>query len=62
MPADPLARFAEIHAALDSERKWLGDRVPLRLAAVCLITTPGDAEALAAATRQQDAALRARLG
>ncbi len=61
-PADPLARFAALHAALDSERKWLGDRVPLRLAAVSLLTTPGDAEALAAATRQQDAALRARLG
>ena len=62
MPADPLARFAEIYAALDSERKWHGDKVSLRLAAVCLITTPGAAESLAAATRRQDAALRARLG
>lgn len=61
-PSDPLARFSDIHAALDSERRWLGDRVPLRMAAVCLITTPGDAGALAAATRQQDAALHARLG
>lgn len=60
--ADPLARFAEIHAALASERKWYSDHVPLRLAAVCLITTPGDAVTLADATREQDAALRAQLG
>jgi hypothetical protein len=62
LPADPLARFAEIHGALDSERKWHSDKVSLRLAAVCLITTPGAAESLAAATRRQDAALRSRLG
>jgi hypothetical protein len=61
-PVDPLARFAEIHAALASERKWYTDHVPLRLAAVCLITTPGDPELLAAATHEQDAALRAQLG
>ena len=51
-PSDTLARFSDIHTALDSERGWLGDRVPLRMAAVCLITTPGEAGALAAATRQ----------
>jgi hypothetical protein len=62
VPADPLARFAEIHAALDSERKWLGDKVPLRLAAVCLITTPGEPAQLASATRRRDADLRAGLG
>jgi len=61
-PADPLARFAELHAALAGGRGWLRDHVPLRLAAVCLLTTPGDAAALADATRAQDAALRARLG
>lgn len=61
-PEDPLARFIELHTALDSERKWLHDRVPLRLAAVCLITTPGPADSLAAATRRRDADLRARFG
>ncbi len=62
VPADPLARFAEIHAALDGERKWHQDKVPLRLAAVCLINTPGPADSLAAATRRRDADLRARFG
>lgn len=60
--ADPLTRFTEIHAALASERRWYSDHAPLRLAAVCLITTPGDAVALAAATRRQDSALGAQLG
>ena len=62
VPADPLARFTEIHAALDVERKWLGDKVPLRLAAVCLITTPGEPALLASATRRRDADLRSGLG
>ncbi|HEY0139116.1 MAG TPA: DUF4003 family protein [Nannocystis sp.] len=62
VPADPLARFAEIHAALDSERKWHGDKIPLRLAAVCLITTPGEPAQLASATRRRDADLRSGLG
>ncbi len=62
VPEDPLARFSEIHDALDIERKWMGDKVPLRLAAVCLITTPGDPVVLAAATRRRDADLRSGLG
>lgn len=61
-PADPLTRFTEIHAALASERRWYSDHAPLRLAAVCLITTPGDAAELAAATRRHNAALGAQFG
>lgn len=61
LPADPLTRFAELHQALDAERTWLQDKVPLRLAAVCLITTPGDPTELAAAIRRNDAALSARV-
>ena len=62
VPADPLARFAEIYAALDTESTWLGDKVPLRLAAVCLITTPGEPGHLASATRRRDADMRSGLG
>lgn len=60
-PADPLARFSELHQALDAERTWLQDKVPLRMAAVSLLTTPGDAAELAHATRRVDAALAARI-
>lgn len=60
--ADPLTRFAEIHAALASERRWYSDHAPLRLAAVSLITAPGDPVELAAATRRQDSALGAQFG
>lgn len=59
---DPLARFVELHAALEAERSWADDKVPLRLAAVCLITTPGEAVALASTTRRHEAALGQRLG
>lgn len=59
---DPLERFAELHGALEEERTWAGDKVPLRLAAACLITTPGEAGDLASVTRSHDAALRRRIG
>lgn len=51
---DPLARFLELHRLFDEGRGWLGDRVPLRLAAVTLITTPGDAPGLVARVRACD--------
>ncbi len=61
-PADPLARYRELYAALAEPASWLSDKVPLRLAAVCLLTTPGDAALLAASLRRRDADLRVRLG
>jgi hypothetical protein len=62
VPADPLARFQEIHAAFDEGRGWLQDRDPLRLAAINLLTVPGDPAALAATTRACNEALKAKLG
>lgn len=62
VPADPLARFAEILAAFDAERGTFEDKVPLRLAAIHLVTTPGEPAALAEATRARVAAMRERLG
>jgi hypothetical protein len=62
VPADPLARFEELYAALARSGSWLADKAPLRLASVCLLTTPGDATRLAASMRRCDAALHASLG
>ncbi|HEY8377836.1 MAG TPA: DUF4003 family protein [Nannocystis sp.] len=59
--ADPFERWSDLHRALDAERTWLQDKVPLRLAAVALVTTPGDADALAAAVRRTDARLATRV-
>jgi hypothetical protein len=61
-PADPLERYKELYAALAVPASWLSDKVPLRLASVCLLTTPGDATLLAATLRRRDADLRVRLG
>lgn len=60
-PQDPLERFVELHAALEADRKWLQDQVPLRLAAVCLIPSPRAAAELAAEIRRTDADLDARI-
>jgi hypothetical protein len=48
---DPLARFGELFAAFDAKRGFWGDRAPLRIASVALVTTPGDATELAARVR-----------
>lgn len=61
-PSDPLERFQALYAAFTAHASWLSDKVALRLAAVALITTPGDPTLLAAATHRRDAELRARLG
>lgn len=52
----------EIHDGLEAGRGVFGDRVPLRFAAVTLLTTPGEATALVRRLRDHDAALGARLG
>ncbi|HWB75353.1 MAG TPA: DUF4003 family protein [Nannocystaceae bacterium] len=54
---DPFARFTELFAALDAERGYFGDLAPLRLAAIALVTTPGDAVELAAQVRARAAEL-----
>lgn len=59
---DPLARFFELHEHFDADRGRFGDRVPLRLAAVTLITAPGQPEALVYRTRAADAQLAEHFG
>lgn len=59
---DPLARFRELFAALDEPSSVLTDRVPLRLAAINLVTVGGDPERIAADFYACDADLAARLG
>jgi hypothetical protein len=62
VPVDPLARFDELLTALDAGRGWMQDRVAVRLAAITLLATPGDAGRLAANTRTASAVLGERLG
>lgn len=59
---DPFDRFQALFAELDRSSGLLTDRVPLRLAAINLVTVPGDAAALAAQFYAHDAALARRLG
>lgn len=62
VPADPLARFDELLKALDGGRGWMQDKVAVRLAAITLLVTPGDANRLAAVARSASAVLAERLG
>jgi Protein of unknown function (DUF4003) len=52
LPADPLARFQEIYAALSGDKKWFHDASPLRFAAMSAMLCPGDARSVAAGIRQ----------
>lgn len=62
VPSDPLARFDELLTALDGGRGWMQDRAAIRLAAITLIITPGNAGRLAATVRSAAAVLDERLG
>lgn len=62
LAADPFARFQELYAALTPGRGVFNDTAPLRLAAINLVTCPGDPTALAATFYARDEALRRRLG
>jgi hypothetical protein len=62
VPADPLERFDDLLTALDAGRGWMQDKVAIRLAAITLLVTPGDAGRLAASTRTASAELGERLG
>lgn len=59
---DPLVRFQALSAAFDAERGLFGDHAPLRLAAVTLVTVPGDAAQLVARVRATDAELAPHYG
>lgn len=59
---DPLVRFTELFAAFDAGRGMFGDRAPLRLAAVTLVTTPGPAAIVAERVRQLDEELKPHYG
>ncbi|MFZ6182159.1 DUF4003 family protein [Nannocystis pusilla] len=61
VPPDPLARFDELLTALDAGRGWMQDKAAIRLAAITLLVTPGDAKRLAASTRTASAILGERL-
>ncbi len=62
LPADPLARFEQLLTALDAGRGWMQDKIAVRLAAIALLITPGDAGRLAATTRSVSAVLQERFG
>lgn len=62
LPDDPLVRFVALHEALDARRGVLGDRVPLRYAAITVLTTPGEPAALAEAIRGAHDALGRAFG
>lgn len=62
LPDDPLARFVAQYEALDAGRRWMGDRVPLRYAAVAMLTTPGDPVDLSASIREVHDALGRSFG
>ncbi|MEZ4379755.1 MAG: DUF4003 family protein [Nannocystaceae bacterium] len=61
LPADPLARFMEIHGALEGGKRWWEDSIPLRLAAITMVTTRGEPTALAASIRACDEAFQEAL-
>lgn len=62
LAADPLARFQALYAALAPSPGLFTDTAPLRLAALALITAPGEPDALARAALARDEALQRRLG
>jgi hypothetical protein len=59
---DPLARYLALHRQFDLDRGVWGDRVPLRLAAVTMITARGDVPSLVARVRSCDAELAQHFG
>lgn len=59
---DPLARFRALDEAFEAERTLFAGRAPQRLAAVNLVTTPGDPVELATAVRRIADRFEARVG
>ncbi|HGG56567.1 MAG TPA: DUF4003 family protein [Nannocystis exedens] len=61
LPADPLVRFTALHRALEQGLRWWQDGVPLRLAAITMVTSRGEPEELATAIRSVDKEMEAQL-
>lgn len=61
LPADPLLRFTALHTALEQDQRWWQDGMPLRLAAITMVTSRGEPEKLAAAIRSIDKEMEAQL-
>ncbi|HFE45442.1 MAG TPA: DUF4003 family protein, partial [Nannocystis exedens] len=61
LPADPLVRFTALHGALEQGLRWWQDGVPLRLAAITMVTSRGEPEELATAIRSVDKEMEAQL-
>jgi hypothetical protein len=59
---DLFARFLDLYRAFDAGRSRFGDVVPLRLAAIALVGTEGDAVELVARVRAYDAELAPHFG
>jgi hypothetical protein len=62
LPTDPFARFVALQEALTADAGWLADRTPMRLAAVTLLTTPGQPQELKQRLEALDAGLSEQLG
>ena len=52
LPEDPLARFHEIHDALNAERRWWQGASTLRFAAITAMTCPGNGHSVATEIRR----------
>lgn len=62
LPTDPLARFLDIYAALNADRRWSEDASALRFAAMTTLAVPGDAEDLARQIRELAEAIKRESG
>ncbi|MCB9754061.1 MAG: DUF4003 family protein [Myxococcales bacterium] len=62
VPADPMARFIEIYAALEADRGFWEDPTALRFAAISMLTNRAPATAVAEGIRATAEELRHRVG
>ena len=61
LPADPLSRFIALHGALEATSRWWQDGIPLRLAAITMVTSRGEPTAVSAAIRAVDEEMQGRI-
>jgi len=61
LPADPMERFASVHAFLEGSKSWWQDSEPLRLAAITMVTSRGEPGEIAASIRMMDQELGSML-
>ena len=62
LPQNPLQRFTDIFAALNTDRGWFSDASPLRFAAVAALTCPGEPTEIARGIRDIADELKERSG